>query len=121
MINFLEVEQLVQTLKKQLAAGEIDQATFEARLMEMVDVAEDGYYWMFGHKTETWYRHDGRQWVADNPGELIASFPHHSNNTHHHGEVANEPEPTWDSLEWGWFLVSLVVIGIIAWFVYASV
>jgi hypothetical protein len=120
MINFLDVERSVQTLKKQLAAGEIDQAVFEARLMDMIDVAEDGYYWMFGHKTETWYRHDGQKWVVDSPGELITR-PHHPGNSPHNPDTAGNPAPTWESIEWDWFLASLILLGIIAWFVYTSI
>jgi hypothetical protein len=118
MINFLEVERSVRALKRQYAAGQLDRATFEARLMELIDSAEDGYYWMFGHQTETWYRHDGVKWVPDNPGELITTT---SSNPDNLSETANESPPDWRSLDWGWFLSSLVLLGLIGWIVYTSV
>jgi hypothetical protein len=105
MIDFVRVEAEVNRLKQQVAAGEIDEATFEARLMDMVDIGEDGYYWMYGHKTGQWYRHDGHKWH-------VASPP----------EPKGEPvQVTWDSLDHVWFIFSLVVMAVIAAIVYSSV
>ena len=42
MINFLQVEKSVEVLKNELAAGKLDEQTFESRLIELIDVAEDG-------------------------------------------------------------------------------
>jgi hypothetical protein len=120
MINFVEVQQAVRRLKTQLEAGEIDQTTFEAQLLELVDIAEDGYYWMFGHKTETWYRHDGQQWVIDSPGELVVRLPK-KDSLYYNSKTASEPPPEWESLDWGWFLAALVFIGSIAYLTYLSV
>jgi hypothetical protein len=119
MINFTQVEQAVQRLKKQLEAGQIDLATFEARLMELIDVADDGYYWMFGHKTETWYRHDGHRWVVDNPGELISNS-NSKNKYQRQAKGVNDSPPDWSSVEWGWFLAGLVLLGVIAYVIYLS-
>jgi hypothetical protein len=98
MINFAKVERAVYDLKKQLGTGQIDPTTFETRLLELIDVADDGYYWMFGHKTETWYRHDGHHWVVDNPGELITRTNSRNKSQYHPG---NEATPDWSSIEWG--------------------
>jgi hypothetical protein len=80
-------------------------------------VADDGYYWMFGHKTETWYRHDGHHWVVDNPGELITRTNSRNKSQYHPG---NEATPDWSSIEWGWFIAGLIFIGVIAYLIYLS-
>jgi hypothetical protein len=124
MINFLEVERSVQALKAQIAAGQIDQATFEACLLKLIDIAPDGYYWMFGHETETWYRHDGQQWLAADPGELVTIIPQYkppARNSRTPAEVGRNPGPGLETLNWGWFVVSLIWLGLIAWIVYSSV
>lgn len=120
MINFSEVERSVRALKKEYAAGSLDQATFEASLMELVGCAEDGYYWMFGHQSESWYRHDGVKWVPDSPGEFVATASL-NNAANTLSEAANQPPPDWNALDWGWFLSSLAFIGLIGWIVYGSV
>ena len=72
MIDFAAVEASVADLKKQLNQGEITQETFEQQMLTLIDVAEDGHYWMYGHKTGQWYRHTGDQWVAGNPDDIEA-------------------------------------------------
>ncbi len=124
MINFSEVEQSVRELKGQIAAGKVDQQTFEARLMAMIDVASDGYYWMFGHKSEGWYRHDGRQWIPDDPGKLQKSTP--SQNAEDASSLfffAAGPDVVekWRAINWEWFIVSLIILGLIAWIIYSSI
>lgn len=104
MIDFVRVEAEVNDLKQQVAAGEIDEATFEARLLDMVDIGEDGYYWMYGHKTGQWYRHDGQQWQTATPARL-----------------KNETAKVyWDSIDPVWFMFSLVVMAVIAAIVFSS-
>ena len=130
MINFTRVEYTVRDLKKQFAVGEIDQNTFQTRLMSLVDIAPDGYYWMFGHESEVWYRHNGQQWTQEDPGKLrmlesserppIAESHIEPNpstlNTAHPNLIAD-----WQTVEWNWFIISIVVVGLIGWVVYASV
>ena len=48
MIKFGEVQNSVKALKEQVAADQLDDKVFEDRLLELVDVAEDGYYWILG-------------------------------------------------------------------------
>jgi len=131
MINFVEVEKSVRELKQQFADGQIDQSTFESRLLAMIDVAEDGYYWMFGHKSERWFRYDGGEWVAEDPEErlvflyeqkqLYDSSPNKSQ-PHQDQETAAEPppEPAGQSIDLGWFVVSLILLVAIGWIVYYS-
>ena len=104
MIDFVRVEAEVNQLKRQVAAGEIDEATFEARLLDMVDIGEDGYYWMYGHKTDQWYRHDGQRWHVATPARL-----------------GNGPaEVHWNSIDPVWFMFSLVVMAVVAAIVFSS-
>ncbi len=114
MINFLEVEKSVENLKQQLASGQIDEQTFEDQLLGLVDVAEDGYYWMLGHESGRWYRHDGEKWVLDHPGELFAPL----------ADLADTPEQSltakWRSVNLGWFIASLILLVLIAGIIYYS-
>jgi hypothetical protein len=125
MINFSKVERSVRELKSQLESGKIDQVTFEDRLLQMIDVASDGYYWMFGHESERWFRHDGQQWVPDIPAKLPPPpedevvTPNSNKPTSHYFPEQNLVSE-WRSVNWGWFVTSLFVIGLIAWIAYAS-
>lgn len=121
MINFAKVEQRVKQLKRQVAAGEITREAFEAQLMELIDAAPDGYYWMFGHETETWYRHNGEQWVPKEPGKLRMLTPREDSSRDGRNPGAQAPAPQAEALNWGWFAASLVVLGLIGWIVYVSV
>jgi hypothetical protein len=113
MIDFLEVEKSVEKLKRQLVKGQIDERTFERFLLDLVDVAEDGYYWMFGHESEQWYRHNGEKWIARHPGEMFVLL----------ADIDSpEPEETlktkWQSVQLGWFIVSLIVLAVIGGIIY---
>jgi hypothetical protein len=131
-MNFHQVEQSVRELKRQVNAGEIDQKMFEARLLELVEVADDGYYWMFGHKSEIWYRHDGQQWVPDNPGEVLAALAsnhmsgdkvktvNHQSISYLHVPEEGPPEIDWASIDWGWFIAGLALLIFIAVAIYLA-
>ena len=127
-MNFLYVEQSVRELKRQVSAGEIDQKTFKARLLELVDVGDDGYYWMFGHNSEIWYRHDGQQWVPDNPGEFLMTLENsnHSVKTVNHQSISylhvpqEAPEIDWASVDLGWFIAALAFLIFIGLVIYMS-
>ena len=116
MINFAKVEASVQNLKAQFTAGHIDDKMFEDKLLELVDIASDGHYWMFGHETETWFRHDGEQWVRDVPLQA-QQFSRSSAN----GKTPVEADPDWRTISPGWFLASLVIIAAIGGIIYYSV
>ena len=128
-MNFLYIEQSVRELKRQVSAGEIDRKTFKARLLALVDVGDDGYYWMFGHHSEIWYRHDGQQWVPDNPGEflmLLEPSSNHGVKTVNHQSISylhiaqETPEIDWASVDLGWFLAALAFLIFIGLVVYMS-
>ena len=127
-MNFLYVEQSVRELKRQVSAGEIDQKTFKAHLLELVDVGDDGYYWMFGHNSEIWYRHDGQQWVPDSPGEFLMPLENsnHGVKTINHQSVSylhvpqETPEINWDSIDLGWFMAALAFLIFIGLVIYMS-
>ena len=131
MINFDKVEQSVKTLKQQFAAGTIDKNTFEARLLELIDFAADGYYWMFGHETERWYQHDGQEWIQKDPGNLRLLAPREPENPHQATDEGagglqittfsnTTLTATWRSVEWGWLIMSLALLILIGWIVYTS-
>lgn len=115
MIDFVEVEKSVRALKQQVDTGKLDRSVFEAKLLDMIDVAGDGYYWMFGHVTEQWYRHDGRAWIQDNPGELLAPISEKKHGREHHPNLSPPPP-----VDVGWFFISLVLLAVIFGIVYAS-
>ena len=124
MINFSEVEKSVKELKKQLAASEIDEQTLEDLLLDMIDVAEDDYYWMFGHESETWYRHDGEKWVPDDPGEIFVPLSEvdAAEVNAPSGDLApgQSLKAKWHSIKLGWFIISLIIIVLIGAIVYSS-
>jgi len=105
MINFMEVERSVRRLKRQYRRGDIDEKTLEESLLELVDKAEDGYYWMFGHETGRWYRHDGKQWVPRDPGEMFVPLEQIL--------PQDSVQTRWQEFSTGWFIVSLIVLAII--------
>jgi len=103
MIDFAKVQASVETLKQQLAARQIDDKTFEDRLLDLIDLAEDGHYWMFGHESNRWFRHDGRQWQPADPPQLLAA------QTSRQAEPAEPAEP----VDWGWLAASLLLLSLI--------
>jgi hypothetical protein len=72
MINFAEVEETVKVLNQTFAENKISEKALEERLLQLIDVAEDDYYWMFGHRSGRWFRHDGEEWVLDDPKKAFS-------------------------------------------------
>ena len=119
MIDFSEVQNSVRALKEQLATDQIDEKTFEDHLLELIDLAEDGYYWMYDHESEQWFRHDGQDWVVDNPDRILAQRAQAKSAANYDTEF----EP--DALEElpvnpVWFTVSLAVLVFIGAIIYVS-
>lgn len=110
MINFSQVEQSVRDLKVQWQQGQLDAPTFEAQLLQLVGIGPDGYYWMFGHQSERWFRYDGQQWIPAAPPTINghAAFP-----------PSLQPAE-WRTLDIGWFIASLVTLGVISGIIYFS-
>jgi hypothetical protein len=119
MIDFTEVQKSVKDLKGQLAAGQIDEQTFEDRLLELIDVAEDGYYWMFGHESGQWFRHDGQQWLSDNPENILkrsqSSNPRNLDDELYHSSDLDEIP-----VNAVWLAVSLAILFVIGGIVYVT-
>ena len=115
MINFGHVEDSVRILKKQVATNQIDDKVFEDRLLELIDIAEDGCYWMYGHESERWFRHDGQKWVPDDPNRILALRAQIELNANI-GQDVDEEIP----VNRTWFVVSLASIIIIGGIVYFS-
>ena len=108
MINFVTVKKEVQALNAQFLAGELDAQNFEARLLTLMDVGADGHYWMFGHETGQWFRHDGRAWQPDTPNFAA-------------GGQTTSDVATWSSVDLNWFITSMVLLIAIGSLVYTSV
>jgi hypothetical protein len=113
MIDFTHVEQSVAELKLQLTQNQLDERSFEERLLELVDVAEDGYYWMYGHESEQWFRHDGENWTPANPAQILAARANPAPT-----ETGSPPDET--LLGWGWFTASLGILIVIGATVYSA-
>lgn len=119
MIDFVEVQKSVKELKRQLAAGQIDEQTFEDRLLELIDVAEDGYYWMFGHESGQWFRHDGQQWLSDDP-ENILKHSQSNNPVSQDGELKYGSDLDEFPVNPIWLGVSLAILVVIGGIVYVT-
>lgn len=117
MIDFRYVELTVRDLKTQLTRQQIDEKIFEDKLLTLIDVAEDGYYWMFGHESEQWYRHDGETWLPADPQNIttqpISPNPGQPQST---TPVSSAVEP----LNWVWFIISLILLAVVGSLVYNS-
>lgn len=118
MIDFAAVQNSVKTLKNQLETNQIDEETFEEHLLTLIDVAEDGHYWMYGHESERWFRHDGQKWVPANPYKILAQRQNSPAADNQDGRQHNDLEDF--STNWSWFIASLIIIGGIGWLVYVS-
>jgi hypothetical protein len=66
-MNFAEVERVVAKLRQDLATGRLTEDQFKTRLREMMVQDKRGDWWMVGYETGQWYRHDGTDWVPDQP------------------------------------------------------
>ena len=120
MIDFLQVQNAVRELKNQLAAQQIDEKTLEERLLEMVEIAEDGHYWMFGHQSERWFRYDGQKWLPDDPNKILAIRSQQTGSPSADSTVEQNTALEDYSINWIWFTVSIIIIFGIGWIIYLS-
>jgi hypothetical protein len=118
MIDFTHIEQSVKELKTQLAHHKIDEKNFEDQLLALIDIAEDGYYWMFGHESEQWFRHNGETWLPDDPHSIISRRAKKSTNPA--PVLTNPSSVAVASVNWGWFIISMIVLTVIGSVVYSS-
>ncbi|MCB0208219.1 MAG: hypothetical protein KDJ52_02750 [Anaerolineae bacterium] len=131
MIDFAEVEHAVEQLNRQFSHGALDKDTFRTHLVDTIDFADDGYYWMVGYKSGLWYRHDGTQWLVDNPDRLLTLVSQQNvitrfNDTdkvpasffasNHHSTTNQE-----SSIDWLWLLLGIILLSFTAGVVYTSV
>ena len=78
-MNFAQVESEYRRLKAQVAAGQISEDEFKAKLQELMIQDEQGRWWVIGFETGQWYVHDGEQWVPAQPPHqrsLVGARPH---------------------------------------------
>jgi uncharacterized membrane protein len=66
-MDFAEVEREVAKLRQDLAAGRLTEDECKARMRELMVQDEEGNWWMVGYETGQWHRHDGTEWVPDQP------------------------------------------------------
>ncbi len=66
-MEFARVEKEIADLRQELTAGRLTEEQFKTRLREMMVEDTDGNWWMVGYETGEWYRHDGTDWVRDDP------------------------------------------------------
>ena len=66
-MDFHQAEAEYKRLKTRFRAGELTEAQFKAALRDLMVQDERGDWWLIGHRTERWHRHDGDQWVEANP------------------------------------------------------
>lgn len=71
--KFLQATERYQDLKARLNAGEITVSDLKQALKKLMIVDEKGRYWMIGGKSGRWYRHDGTQWIQDDPPQIVKS------------------------------------------------
>ena len=116
MIDFIGVQNSVRELKRQLAAAEIDEKTFEDRLLEMIDYAEDGYYWMYGHESENWFRYDGERWVPADPSQIKPVHAQRDGADQQDDSVSVDQLP----VNMAWFMISLFFIVAVGCVIYIS-
>jgi hypothetical protein len=74
-VNFAEVEREVAKLRQDLAAGRLTEERLKDRLRELMVEDTEGNWWMVGYETGEWYRHDGTDWVPDQPPDHVAPRP----------------------------------------------
>ncbi len=115
MINFVQVEHAVRDLKLQFVEGHFDEQTFKNRLLDLIDIAPDNNYWMFGHESEQWYRHNGDIWLLDTP-----NFDTSTEHPPHNSALISD-NAGWHTINLGWFIASLVILITIGSIVYISV
>lgn len=65
--RFADVEQQVEVLRQQVADGLLTEKECKARMRDLMVEDADGNWWMVGHETGEWYRHDGTGWVRADP------------------------------------------------------
>ncbi|HDP93838.1 MAG TPA: hypothetical protein ENN40_00575 [Candidatus Aminicenantes bacterium] len=68
--KFLQATQRYHDLKARLNAGEITVNDLKQALKKLMIVDSEGRYWMIGGKSGRWYRHDGTQWIQDDPHQV---------------------------------------------------
>ena len=126
-MNFAQVESEYRRLKAQVAAGQISEDEFKAKLQELMIQDEQGRWWVIGFETGQWYVHDGKTWVQGQPPSLAASSEVAA------AEARTEPvaSPPVASLPvaplaqkqpaapsgrkpWPWIALALLVVGIVA-------
>jgi hypothetical protein len=70
-MDFKQAEDRFKQLKAQFVAGSLSETEFKSQLEELMIQDELGDWWMIGHETERWHRHDGTNWVQADPPDRL--------------------------------------------------
>ncbi|MFQ5813925.1 MAG: hypothetical protein ACE5I2_12185 [Anaerolineae bacterium] len=66
-MDFAQVENKYEELKRKYDAGAIPEDEFKAQLEELMIEDEEGKWWIIGYETGMWHYHDGEKWVRGEP------------------------------------------------------
>ncbi len=74
--RFAQVEQEVEKLRQDLAAGKLDEKAFQEKASALMIRDQQGAWWMVGAQSGSWYRYDGVGWSqATPPGKYLDAAP----------------------------------------------
>ena len=72
--DFAKVEDQVTTLRDQYDNGQITRDQLQAELRKLMILDDAGRWWMLGLESNSWYRFDGVDWVADEPPRKVVTI-----------------------------------------------
>jgi hypothetical protein len=121
-MNFAQVESEYRRLKAQVAAGQISEDEFKAKLQELMIQDEQGHWWVIGFETGQWYVHDGVAWVPAQPPSQASSSEAPAAETKTEpvvsppvaSPVQKQPAAPSGRKLWPWLALALLVVGIVA-------
>ncbi len=68
--KFRDTEAQVRALRQQQKSGMITREQLQSELRQLMVLDDDGVWWMLGVETDTWYKYENNQWVAETPPAL---------------------------------------------------
>jgi sulfatase modifying factor 1 len=110
-MSFESVRQQYAALRRQFAAGEITYRQLHDRLMDLVVKDRDGNEWRIDPGSGAWLRHEGRQWIEDEPSPGMLDDEETEEPAGDLEEPQPMPEKGWLAGNWGW--VAMIVAGIV--------
>ncbi len=68
--KFRDTEAQVRALRQQQKSGLITREQLQTELRQLMVLDDDGVWWMLGVETDTWYKYENNQWIAETPPAL---------------------------------------------------